>query len=386
MKKNSNETPKVTFLIPCLNEELTLPFVIREIENNFNQLDFSFEILVVDNGSTDSSVSVAKEMGARVTKVPTPGYGSALWGGFNASRGQFVVMGDADGSYHFEDSKVMISKLEDGFDFVIGNRFKGGIEQGAMPFLHKYLGNPVLSFLARMFYNIPVRDFHCGLRAFKRDKVISLELISTGMEFASEMIVKAGMAKLKIVEVPVRLSRDKRDRKPHLRTWRDGWRHLKFLFAYSPKWAFQIPAFVSLGVALLPLLFSVIGSSGIEFFGQTLSYKTSIFSMALSILSVNFFWAFVAAKEVEMKYSPIGLTSLTGIAVASFVVMVVGFLIFLYQFFDWVSSGLGNQPLGSNLFIGILSAFLIAIGANSLSFALVIGFIRINRNLTSGRT
>ena len=386
MKKNSNETPKVTFLIPCLNEELTLPFVIREIEDNFNQLDFSFEILVADNGSTDSSISVAKEMGARVTKVPTPGYGSALWGGFNASKGQFVVMGDADGSYHFEDSKVMISKLEDGFDFVIGDRFKGGIEKGAMPFLHKYLGNPILSFLARIFYNIPVHDFHCGLRAFKRDKVISLELISTGMEFASEMIVKASMAKLKIVEVPVRLSKDKRDRKPHLRTWRDGWRHLKFLFAYSPKWAFQIPAFVSLGVALLPLLFSVIGSSGIGFFGQTLSYKTSIFSMALSILSVNFFWAFVAAREVEMKDSPIGLTSLTAIAVASFVVMVAGFLIFLYQFFDWVSSGLGNQPLGSNLFIGILSAFLIAIGANSLSFSLVIGFIRINRNLTSDLT
>jgi glycosyltransferase involved in cell wall biosynthesis len=386
MIKNSDQTPKVTFLIPCLNEELTLPFVIREINDNFNQLDFSFEILVADNGSTDSSISVATEMGARVTEVPTPGYGSALWGGFKASKGQFIVMGDADGSYHFEDSKVMISKLEDGLDFVIGNRFKGGIEQGAMPFLHKYLGNPVLSFLARIFYNIPVHDFHCGLRAFKREKIISLELKSTGMEFASEMIVKASMAKLNIAEVPVRLSKDKRDRKPHLRTWRDGWRHLKFLFAHSPKWAFQIPAFVSLGVALLPLLFSVIGSSGIGIFGQTLSYKTSIFSMALSILSVNFFWAFVAAKEVEMKDSPIGLTSLTGIAVASFVVMVVGLLIFLYQFFDWVSSGLGNQPLGSNLFIGILSAFLIAIGANSLSFSLVIGFIRINRNLTSGRT
>jgi glycosyltransferase involved in cell wall biosynthesis len=382
---NSVDTPKVTFLIPCLNEELTLPFVISEINENFDHLKLNFEILVADNGSTDSSIQVAKKLGARVTEIPAPGYGSALWGGIQASRGEFVVMGDADGSYHFEDSRAMISKLEDGFDFIVGDRFEGGIENGAMPFLHKYLGNPVLSFLARVFYGIQVHDFHCGLRAFRRDKILELELNSTGMEFASEMIVKASMANLKISEVPVRLSKDKRDRKPHLRTWRDGWRHLKFLFAHSPKWAFQVPAFISLGIALVPLIFSVIGSSGIGILGQTLSYKTSIFSMALSILSVNLFWAFVAAKEVEMKDTPIGLTSLTGIAITSFLTMVVGLLMFMFQFFDWVSSGLGNQPLGSNLFLGILSAFLIAIGANSLSFSLVIGFIRITRNQSSRR-
>jgi glycosyltransferase involved in cell wall biosynthesis len=379
MKPDSAGLPRVTFLIPCLNEELTLPYVIHEIKENFRGIDFSYEILVADNGSTDNSIQIASDLGARVTKVLSPGYGAALIGGIKESKGEFVVMGDADGSYHFEDSKVMISKLENGYDFIIGNRFKGGIENGAMPFLHKYLGNPVLSYLAKVFYKIPIHDFHCGLRAFKKEKIQNLDLKSTGMEFASEMIVKASMAKLVIAEVPCRLSKDKRDRKPHLRTWRDGWRHLKFLFAHSPRWAFQVPAFVSLGISLLPILFLVIGSSGISFFGQTLSYKTSIFSMALSLLSVNLFWAFVAAKEIEKKDSPLENYSLTGVALFSFTIMAVGLLMFVIQFIDWVSSGLGNQPLGSNLFMGILSSFLIAIGANSLSFSLVIGFIRANR-------
>jgi hypothetical protein len=217
----------------------------------------------------------------------------------------------------------MISKLESGYDFIIGNRFKGGIEPGAMPFLHKYLGNPVLSYIAKIFYNIPIHDFHCGLRAFNKVKIQNLGLKSSGMEFASEMIVKASMAKLIIDEVPCRLSKDKRDRKPHLRTWRDGWRHLKFLFAHSPKWAFQIPAIVSLGISLLPMLFSVIGSSGIGIFGQTLSYKTSIFSMALSLLSLNLFWAFVAAKEIEKKDSPLEKYSLTKIALCSLTIMTI---------------------------------------------------------------
>ena len=377
--KSNSDSPKVTFLIPCLNEELTLPYVIHEIQVNFSYDEIPFEILVADNGSTDKSIQIAKKMGARVVEVRTPGYGAALLGGISASEGEIVVMGDADGSYHFEDSKAMISKLESGYDLVVGNRFKGGIERGAMPFLHKYLGNPVLSFLARIFYKIPIHDFHCGLRAFNKERIKSLGLKSTGMEFASEMIVKASMANFDILEVPCRLSKDKRDRKPHLRTWRDGWRHLKFLFAQSPKWAFQIPALISLGISLLPILFYVIGSRGFEILGQTLSYKTSIFSMALSLLSVNLFWAFVAAKEIETKDSPLSTFSLTSIALGSFMTLVIGFLIFIFQFIDWVSSGLGDQPLGSNLFLGILSAFLIAIGANSLSFTLVIGFIRANR-------
>lgn len=378
MNSNPENLPKVTFLIPCLNEELTLPFVIREIKESFDALEIPYEILVADNGSIDNSIQVAQDLGARVTEVRTPGYGAALMGGILESKGEIVVMGDADGSYHFEDSKVMISRLESGYDFIIGNRFKGGIEPGAMPFLHKYLGNPVLSYIAKIFYNIPIHDFHCGLRAFKRAKIENLGLKSSGMEFASEMIVKASMAKLMIDEIPCRLSKDKRNRKPHLRTWRDGWRHLKFLFAHSPKWAFQIPAIVTLGISLLPVLFSVIGSSGIDVFGQTLSYKTSIFSMALSLLSLNLFWAFVAAKEIEKKDSPLEKYSLTKIALCSFTIMTVGILMFVIQFIDWVLSGLGNQPLGSNLFMGILSSFLIAIGANSLSFSLVIGFIRAN--------
>jgi glycosyltransferase involved in cell wall biosynthesis len=371
-----NNNPEVTFLIPCLNEELTLPHVINEIRTSFDQTTTVYEILVADNGSTDSSVEVSEKLGARVVNVEKKGYGAALIGGINASRGEIIVMGDADGSYHFEDSKQMISLLKKDVDLVVGNRFRGGIEKGAMPFLHKYLGNPVLSFIARLFYDIPIYDFHCGLRGFKKSKIQKIGLTSFGMEFASEMIVKSKMSNLVIKEVPAKLSKDLRNREPHLRTWRDGWRHLKFLFSYSPKWAFKVPATISLVLAALPVLLITFGQGGLGLFGLNLSYKSSIFSMALSLLSANFFWAFTVAKEIEGNESPIEGKSLTPFLLSSSLCTITGMAIFLYQLISWASTGFSEQNLGANLFLGIFSAFLIAAGASSLTFTLTIGFIR----------
>lgn len=214
------------------------------------------EIVIADNGSRDDSVQIAKAFGARVVHVSEKGYGAALAGGIAAARGRFVVMGDADDSYDFGDSFPILDELRQGADLVVGNRFKGGIKKDAMPFLNRYLGNPVLSFIGRLFFNIPLRDFHCGLRGFNRQAILNLNLKTTGMEFASEMIVLAALHGLKMAEVPVTLSPDGRGRQPHLNPWRDGWRHLRFLLLYSPRWLYLYPgvALITFGLLMCGLL------------------------------------------------------------------------------------------------------------------------------------
>jgi len=202
------------------------------------------EVIIADNGSTDGSQQIATDLGARVIPVRTRGYGSALRGGIAAARGKYVIMGDADDSYDFTAIEVFIKKLREGYDLVMGNRFQGGIKPGAMPPLHRFLGNPVLSWIGHLFFKCPVGDFHCGLRAFRREAIEKIELQTQGMEFASEMVVKATLFNLRIAEVPTVLSQDGRDRPPHLRTWRDGWRHLRFLLLYSPRWLFLYPGFL----------------------------------------------------------------------------------------------------------------------------------------------
>ena len=229
---------EVSFVLPCLNENESLEHVISEINHVFGNSDYVYEIVVADNGSVDGSIETALRLGAKLVHVNERGYGAALRGGIEAATGNKVVMGDADGSYSFRESAPMIRLLDSDCDLVIGNRFKGGIESGAMPRLHKYLGNPILSFIGRKLFKIKIGDFHCGIRAFKRDAILGLKLRSNGMEFASEMLVLAGKKKLNIKEIPVSLKPDLRTRPPHLRTWTDGWRHLRFLFAYSPKWTF----------------------------------------------------------------------------------------------------------------------------------------------------
>ncbi len=247
---------ELTILMPCLNEAETLTTCIRKAKLFLEESCIAGEVLIADNGSTDGSVTIAENLGARVEPVATRGYGAALAGGIAAARGKFVIMGDADDSYDFTALMPYVEALRAGSDLVVGNRFRGGIEKGAMPFLHYWLGNPVLSFLGRLFFNIPVGDFHCGLRGFRRDAVLDLGLRTTGMEFASEMIVRAGLDRLTITEVATTLKPDGRSRPPHLKTWRDGWRHLKFLLMFSPRWLFFVPGLLlaSVGLALSALL------------------------------------------------------------------------------------------------------------------------------------
>jgi len=229
-----NEAPEVSIVMPCLNEASSLGNCIRKAKAFLKENLISGEIVVADNGSTDASCAIAQQTGAIVIEAQIKGYGSALMAGIKKARGRYIIIGDSDGSYDFSDLMPFMQALRAGNDLVVGNRFKGGIAAGAMPFLHQYFGNPILSFIGSFLFGSPCKDFHCGLRGFNRHSLLGLNLMTTGMEFASEMIVRASLSKLKICEVPVTLSQDARGSKSHLRSWRDGWRHLRFLLLSSP--------------------------------------------------------------------------------------------------------------------------------------------------------
>ncbi|WP_199565448.1 glycosyltransferase family 2 protein [Spongiactinospora rosea] len=239
---------ELTVVMPCLNEAETVETCVRKALTCMREHDIDGEVVIADNGSTDGSQQLARDAGARVVHVEEKGYGNALIGGIRAARGRYVIMGDADDSYDFTALLPFVEQLRDGADLVMGNRFKGGIAPGAMPPLHRYLGNPVLSFVGRLFFPSAIGDFHCGLRGFRRDSILRLGLQTGGMEFASEMVVKSTLQGLDVREVPTTLSPDGRSRPPHLRSWRDGWRHLRFLLLYSPRWLFFLP-----GLALMVL-------------------------------------------------------------------------------------------------------------------------------------
>lgn len=241
---------EVTVVLPCLNEAETVATCVRKAVRNLNEIGVVGEVIVADNGSTDGSQALARAEGARVVHIPTRGYGAAIRGGIQAARGRYVLMADSDDSYDLGNLGPFIESLRDGNELVMGNRFAGGIEPGAMPYLHK-LGNPVLSGIGKLFFNIPIGDFHCGIRGFDRHRILELDLHTTGMEFASEVVVQASLAGLKIAEVPTTLSKDGRSRPPHLRTWRDGWRHLRFLLMYSPGWLFLLPGYAMMVAGLL---------------------------------------------------------------------------------------------------------------------------------------
>ena len=245
----------LSVVMPCLNEAETLAVCIKKANTFFDTNSINGEVIIADNGSTDGSQDIALNLGARVISIPQKGYGNALKGGFENASGTYIIMGDADDSYDFSNLSPFVEKLKEGNDLVIGNRFKGGIKKGAMPFLHKYLGNPVLSFLGRLFFKSSIGDFHCGLRGFSKEAYGKMQLTTSGMEFASEMIVKSHLLNLKIAEVPIILYPDGRSRKPHLKTWSDGWRHLRFMLLYSPKWLFLLPG----------MAYDVIGLYAIDF-------------------------------------------------------------------------------------------------------------------------
>ena len=296
--KGPGDAYELTILMPCLNEEATVGLCVKKALGYLRGAKLNGEVVIADNGSTDDSQRIATAHGARVVHISERGYGSALMGGIAHARGRYVIMGDADDSYDFSDLDPFIEKFHEGYDFVIGNRFRGGIKPGAMPFLHRYLGNPVLSWIGRNFFNIPIGDFHCGLRGFKRSAILKLGLTCEGMEFASEMVVKAKLQDLRLAEVPTTLSPDGRNRPRHLNTWRNGWRHLRFLLLFSPKWLFLYPGILLQFLGLTSMVLLIAGPFTIG--NLTLDVNTLIYCSA-AIICGDRSLHFIARLEIVVR-------------------------------------------------------------------------------------
>jgi glycosyltransferase involved in cell wall biosynthesis len=372
---------ELTILMPCLDEAETLAVCIIEAQGYLARSGITGEVLIADNGSSDGSQDIAEKHGARVIAVAERGYGSALLAGIAAARGRYVIMGDSDASYDFSSLDQFVEKLRDGYQLVMGNRFLGGIRPGAMPLLHRYLGNPVLTAIGRMFFRSPCGDFHCGLRGFARDVILDLGLQAHGMEFASEMVVKATIRQLRITEVPTTLSPDGRSRPPHLRSWRDGWRHLRFLLLFSPRWLFLFPgaALFLIGLAAMTWLLPEPRKIG----SVTLDIHT-LFYAALAVI-VGFhsmlFWVFAKVYGMREGFVPpdprfsamMRLVTLEVGLIGGGVLLLVGLGLGVYALGAWQSTAFGplSPERAMRLVIpsgtAILLAFQIAYGAFFLS-------------------
>ncbi|MBU2919963.1 glycosyltransferase family 2 protein [Winogradskyella psychrotolerans] len=290
--------------MPCLNEAETLTICITKAQLFLNENNVNGEIIIADNGSTDGSIAIATSFNANVVHVEQKGYGSALKSGIDAAKGSYVIMGDADDSYDFSNLLPYLTELRKGKDLVMGNRFKGGIEKDAMPFLHKYLGNPVLSFIGRLFFKIKIGDFHCGLRGFSKKAYNIMNLKTSGMEFASEMVVKSKLNNLSIAEVPTKLHKDGRTRPPHLNTWSDGWRHLRFLMLYAPNWLFLYPGILLAFVGIVMSVILIINP--IKFENFTLDVHTLLYTTAFLLVGFQFiiFYGLTKIFAVENELLP----------------------------------------------------------------------------------
>jgi glycosyltransferase involved in cell wall biosynthesis len=376
---------ELTVLMPCLNEAETVGQCVRKAIGFLKRSGTAGEVLVADNGSTDGSKALANEAGARVVEIPEKGYGAALRGGIRAARGRFIVMGDADDSYDFSRLDAFVDSLRDGHDLVMGNRFAGGIDANAMPALHRYLGNPVLSFIGRLLFGAKVSDFHCGLRGFRRDTILQLGLNTPGMEFASEMVVKASLKGLKIAEVPTTLSRDGRSRPPHLRSWRDGWRHLRFLLLFSPRWLFLYPGLTLLGVGLLSmtaLLPGPISVGALTLDIHTMLYASLAMIMGLQLTQFALFSRAFAAR-IGLLAPSRGVERFTGLISLERGVL-LGLLLLLgglagssYAVAYWGHSAFGSMDPTSLMRVAIPSATAIATGLQLIFGSFFLGMLGI---------
>jgi glycosyltransferase involved in cell wall biosynthesis len=290
---------ELSIVMPCRDERETLEACVAKARRYLDDHAVDGEIIVVDNASTDGSGPLARRLGVRVVDVAQPGYGSAVLGGILAARGTYVIMGDADDSYDFAALDPFMAALRDGADLVMGDRFAGGIDDGAMPALHRYVGNPGLSFVGRLFFHSGIRDFHCGLRGFRREAILGLDLQSPGMELASEMVVKATLGGLRIAQVPTHLYRDGRSRPPHLKAWRDGWRHLRFLLLYSPRWLFFYPGLVLFAVGLVAG--TVLTFTDVTVGPATLSIGTLAVCAGLVLIGYQSVWFAVLSKAFASR-------------------------------------------------------------------------------------
>jgi glycosyltransferase involved in cell wall biosynthesis len=345
-----NSNLELTILMPCLNEAETLATCIRKAKKYLQQSNINGEVLIADNGSTDGSKDIAQAEGARIIEVTARGYGSALISGIEAARGKYIIMGDADDSYDFSNLGLFYAALQSGSELVMGNRFQGGVQKHAMPMVHRYLGNPVLSFIGRLFFKVPIRDFHCGLRGFNTAKIKSLNLNTTGMEFASEMIVKSKFFNLRITEVPTILYPDGRSRPPHLKTWRDGWRHLVFLLIYSPRWLFLYPGLAMLltfSALFVVLQFHEVNIRGVYFdihsliifgFGIIVSFQMILFAIFSKVFSTHY--GLIPEKKnyrIWYKYFNLERGIILGLVLA-----LLGFGIILSTFLYWRHTNFGE--------------------------------------------
>ena len=364
----------LTILLPCLNESETLGICITKAKKSLELSDLTGEILVADNGSSDGSQDIATNLGARVIEVATKGYGATLISGINSTRSKWIIMGDSDDSYALDELELFIQALKDGNDLVVGNRFEGGIYPGAMPWLHKYIGNPILSAIGRRFFKIPIYDFHCGLRAFKTESIKRLNLKSVGMEFASEMIVKAAINNLIIKEVPTTLKPDGRTRKPHLKTWSDGWRHLVFLLLASPKWLFFYPGlciFISAATGIGFLL-----NGPFNLFNLQFNVNSMLFLIAALLLSSQImFFGFLAniflvnygllpkSKLIQRLESILSVGKGSGIGI---ILLTFSFLCFVVLLKNWNGNSLSDIDMSTALRISGLIILTSSLGMQTI--------------------
>lgn len=365
---------ELTILLPCLDEQETIRGCVEEAVGYLTSRNLDGEVVVADNGSRDDSARLAREAGARVVRVEERGYGSALRGGIAAARGRYVIMGDADGSYSFADLDPFLDRLRAGDDLVMGNRFRGGIVPGAMPRLNRYLGNPLLSFLGRVFYRSPVGDFHCGLRGFRRDAVRELGLSSTGMEFASELVVKATLHDLTISEVPVTLSPDGRSTRPHLRRWRDGWRHVRFLLLLSPRWLFLYPGAALALLGLFGMLWLLpgphrIGSVGLDV--NTLLYCSAAMIGGYQAVTFSLIARTHAVRTGLLPPSPLlsrltGRLRLEGGLLVGLLLIALGLAGALYSVRVWKSVSFGPLNVQTSMRIVIPATTLLILGVQTI--------------------
>ncbi|TFD22879.1 glycosyltransferase family 2 protein [Cryobacterium sp. TMT2-23] len=380
------ETIELSILMPCLNEAETLAVCIDKAQGYLRRSGIAGEVLIADNGSTDGSQQISEAHGARVVDVAEKGYGSALIGGIEAARGTYVIMGDADDSYDFSELDGFVERLRAGDELVMGNRFRGGIEPGAMPPLHKYLGNPVLSWIGRSLFRSPIKDFHCGLRGFNRQSMLALKLQTSGMEFASEMVVKSTLGGSRVSEVPTTLKKDGRSRPPHLRSWRDGWRHLRFLLIFSPRWLFLIPGSVAfligfLGTILLGFGPVVVGEVGFTYASQiylaalaVVGYQAFLFALLTKIYAQHEGFRIPRSRNFERLEKRISLES--G-AILGVVLFLIGLGIALTQLVGWAAGGYGALEAGATVRVAIPSALLMMLGSQTVMAGLFLGVLSV---------
>lgn len=378
---------ELSVVMPCLNEAETLAVCIQKAQGFFEKENVHGEVIIADNGSTDGSQSIAGNLNATVINVSQKGYGSALRGGIEAANGTYVIMGDADDSYDFTNLMPYLLKLREGSDLVMGNRFKGGIKKGAMPFLHRYLGNPVLSFIGRLFFKSKIGDFHCGLRGFSKEAYYKMDLKTTGMEFASEMIVKASLKNLKITEVPTVLSPDGRSRPPHLNTWRDGWRHLRFLVLYSPSWLFLFPGVLLMAFGIITSLFLINGPVTIG----TINFDvhTLLFTSGCVLIGFQFilFYGLTKVFTVENELLPkskkydrlFKIINLEKGLIIGLLFVILGVILSISAYAGWQAISFGNIHDTSVFRMVIPAVTLMLLGVQIILFSLFFSILGLKK-------